>query len=65
MLVELVHKIKFFYLTPINLHFSSVIVIVTSLLNTVPEYCSKLFVCSNLVNVYNSCMRWGSIVHII
>ena len=42
-IVELVYKVKIFYLTPVNLHFSSVIVIVTSLLNTVCQLLFKAF----------------------
>ena len=42
-IVELVYKVKFFYLTPVNLHFSSVIVIVTSVLNTVCQLLLKAF----------------------
>ena len=42
-IVELVYKVKIFYLTPVNLHFSSVIVIVTSLLNTVCQLRFKAF----------------------
>ena len=42
-IVELVYKVKIFYLTPVNPHFSSVIVIVTSLLNTVCQLLLKAF----------------------
>ena len=42
-IVELVYNVKIFYLTAVNLHFSSVIVIVTSLLNTVCRLLFKAF----------------------
>ena len=47
-IVELVYKVKIFYLTPVNPHFSSVIVIVTSLLNTVCQLLLKAF-----------CVQWS------